>query len=103
MQSISNRSPIIFSYTSFGLEKVYWRFVSVAVIRFFEILKMFYCSDGWTEYQKCPSNFFILCGYKEHVYTYLYVYSKIVSNILIGFEISRQVGGRGKKFQNYRR
>ena len=30
--------------------------------------------DGWTEYQKCPSNFFILCEYIEHVYTYLYIY-----------------------------
>ena len=30
--------------------------------------------DGWMEYQKCPSNFFILWGYIEHVYTYLYIY-----------------------------
>ena len=30
--------------------------------------------DGWdgTEYQKCPSMFFILCGYIDKVYTYLY-------------------------------
>ena len=28
--------------------------------------------DGWTEYQKCPSMFFILCRYIEHVYIYLY-------------------------------
>ena len=29
---------------------------------------------GWdgTEYQKCPSMFFILCGYIDKVYTYLY-------------------------------
>ena len=27
--------------------------------------------DG-TEYQKCPSMFFILCGYIDKVYTYLY-------------------------------
>ena len=26
---------------------------------------------GWTEYQKCPSNFFILCGYIGNVYTYI--------------------------------
>ena len=34
---------------------------------------------GWMdgmEYQKCPSNFFILCGYIEHVYTYLYIYTE---------------------------
>ena len=59
-------------------EKKHW-----AVIRRFEILKMFYVRmDGWmgwmewdgmdgTEYQKCPSIFFILCGYIDHVYIYL--------------------------------
>ena len=31
--------------------------------------------DGWTEYQKCPSNFFILCEYIENVYTYLEVFN----------------------------
>ena len=55
---------------------------------------------GWMEYKKCPSNFFILCEYIEHVYTYLYINSKIVTNILMGFKISCQVGGRGQKFQN---
>ena len=35
MQSISNMDPIVFTYTLFGLGKVYWRFVSVAVIRLF--------------------------------------------------------------------
>ena len=50
------------------------------------------------EYQKCPSNFFILCVYIEYVYTYLYIYSKIVTNILMGVKISCQVGGfRGQK------
>ena len=31
--------------------------------------------DGWdgTEYQKCPLIFFILCGYIDKVYTYLYM------------------------------
>ena len=28
---------------------------------------------GWTGYQKCPSIFFILCGYIDHVYVYLYI------------------------------
>ena len=26
--------------------------------------------------QKCPLNFFILCGYLEHVYIYIYLYTK---------------------------
>ena len=42
---------------------------------------------GRTGYQKCPSIFFILCGYIEHVYIYLYIFSKIAANILIGFKI----------------
>ena len=57
--------------------------------------------DGWMEYQKCPSNFFILCEYIEHVYTYLYIYSKIVTNFLIAFKMSYQVGVRGQKFKSY--
>ena len=32
--------------------------------------------DG-TEYQTCPLIFFILCGYIEKVYTYLYVYLRM--------------------------
>ena len=55
---------------------------------------------GWTEYQKYPSIILILFEYIEHVYTYLDIYSKIVTNILMGFKISCQVGGRGQKFQN---
>ena len=64
--------------------------------------KSIYGWDGWDGmvYQKCPSNFFILCGYIEHVYTYFYIYSKIVNKILMGFKISCKVGGRGQKLQN---
>ena len=47
--------------------------------------------DGCTEYQKCPSNLFILLPYIEHAYTYLRVYSKVVTNILMGFKILCQV------------
>ena len=37
--------------------------------------------------QKCPSMFFILCGYIEHGFIY-----KIAQNILMGFNIWCQVG-----------
>ena len=37
----------------------------------FFFLEMFYLRVGWTEYQKCPSIFFILCGYIGNVYTYI--------------------------------
>ena len=33
---------------------------------------------GWTGYQKCPSIFFILCGYIDHLSIYLHIYSKVV-------------------------
>ena len=29
--------------------------------------------SGWTEYQKCPLIFFILCRYIDKVYTYIYM------------------------------
>ena len=51
--------------------------------------------------QKCPSIIFILFGYIEYMPTYLYTYSKIVTNILIGFKI--KLGDRGQKFQKYTR
>ena len=41
--------------------------------------------DG-TEYQKCPSKFFILLGYIDKVYVYLYMYSKFFTNILWGLK-----------------
>ena len=28
--------------------------------------------DGWDGPEKCPLNFFILCGYIDYVYVYLY-------------------------------
>ena len=49
MHSISNRGPIVFTYTLFVLGEVYCRFASNAVIRRFEILKMFYAPKGLCE------------------------------------------------------
>ena len=59
--------------------------------------------DGWdgTEYQKCPSIFFILCGYIDKLNTYLYILLKIVPNILMGFKILCQVEDFEYFFQNY--
>ena len=74
------------------------------MVSFFS-LKMFYLRmdgwmDGWTEYQKCPSMFFILCRYIEHVYiyTYIYIYSIIAANNPMGFKIWCQVGVWGTQF-----
>ena len=50
--------------------------------------------DGWdgmgwdgTEYQKCPSNFFILCEYIVNLNTYIYPCSKFVTNFVMGLKI----------------
>ena len=79
----------------------------------FQNLENVLSTDGWdgmgwmdewmdgAEYQKCPSIFFKVFEFIENVYTYLDIYSKIITNILMGFRISCQVGGRGPKFQNY--
>ena len=52
---------------------------------------------GWDGmgYQKCPSNFFILCEPLDHVHICLYTYSKIVTNILMGFKLRYQFRGIG--------
>ena len=64
---------------------------------FFETL---FDGTGRTEYQKCPLIFFILCENIGKVYIYLYMYSKFVTNILMGFKIWCQVGVFGFKFEN---
>ena len=43
--------------------------------------------DGWTGHQKCPSIFLILMYVEDHIYMYLYTYSKVVTKILMGFKI----------------
>ena len=57
----------------------------------FETLKFFIYGwmdswiDGWMGYQKCPSIFFILFAYIDHIG--IYVQSKLVTNILMGLKI----------------
>ena len=69
---------------------------SALVIRLFENPPMFYLMgrvgrvgrvDGWTGGrvdgpEKCPLNFFILCGYIDYVYVYLYTKLKLSPTIL---------------------
>ena len=59
--------------------------------------------DGWTEYQKCPSIFFILCRYIDHVYICLYIYIYIFKNChqdSYGFKNLMSSLGSWQKFQN---
>ena len=51
---------------------------------------------GWTGYQKCPSIFFILCGYTDHVYMYLYIYTQKLSPTFLWvskFDVKLEGGG----------
>ena len=80
--------------------------------RKFGFLKSWKCSIyiwdvmGWMDvwngrgYQMCPSMLFILYGYMEYVYIciYIYMYFRVVTNILMGFKIRCQVGSVGKPF-----
>ena len=43
--------------------------------------------DGWDGHEKCPSNFFILCGNIDHIFIYTSILKKIVTNILMGVKI----------------
>ena len=56
---------------------------------------------GWDRVSKVSFNFFILGGFMDYVYIYLYMESKIVTNIPMVFEIWCQVGELGYYFQNY--
>ena len=51
---------------------------------------------GWdgTENKKCPFIFITLCEYKDNVYTYVIMSSKIAANILMGcnFDVKLDVG-----------
>ena len=60
-------------------------------------------TDGTDGEQKCPLILFIFCVYIDKIYIYLYTKKKVVTNILMGFKIWCQVGGRDKKFQIYTR
>ena len=52
-------------------------------------------------YRKCPLIFLILYTYIEHGYIYLYIFSKIITKILMGFKISCEVGEWECDFQDY--
>ena len=59
--------------------------------------------DGWDGISKVSFNFLhTLWLYRLCIYLLVYEI-KIVTNILMGFKVSCQVGGRGQKFQNYSR
>ena len=50
----------------------------------------------WTEYQKCPSIFFILCWYIDHAYVYLYVCNQKLSPTFLWvfkFDVMLESGG----------
>ena len=55
--------------------------------------------DGWTEYQKCPSMFFILSGYIDKVYTYITCNKKLSPTFLwvSKFDIKLRVGEQNFK------
>ena len=55
---------------------------------------------GWTEDQMGSSIFFTLCAYIDLIYRYLYKYSKIFINIVMGLKFWCQVGEFGFHFHN---
>ena len=65
--------------------------------------------DGWTDGRVDGRSRKVSFKFLHTLWVYrlcicLLIYEiKIVTNILMGFKISCQVGGRGQKFQNYSR
>ena len=58
---------------SFGLVKLYRLFNLVTVFATKIPENVLFNGTGWTDSpEKCPLNFFIICGYIDYVYIYLY-------------------------------
>ena len=55
--------------------------------------------DGWTEYQKCPSMFYILSGYIDKVYTYITCNKKLSPTSLWVSKFDIKLGVVIKKFK----
>ena len=79
MRSISSRGQLFLLMFYFGLGKVYWISKIIRVYRDFFARKCFIWWDGRTDGldgldgpEKCPLNFFIISGYLDYVYIYLY-------------------------------
>ena len=78
----SCRGPIVFTYVLFWVSKTLeaFQFTGGFLPKKIPEKALFGGTDGtgWTDgtagtgYQKCPLNFFILCGYIDYVYVYLY-------------------------------
>ena len=56
--------------------------------------------NEWEGYQKCPLIFFMVFWYMYHEYSYFYIFSKIVTKILMGSKIYCQAVELGHDFQN---
>ena len=67
------KGSICFYLYIYWYRKAIWRSKNTIFRRPFFLNVYGWGGMGWTEYQKCPSNFFILCGYIDHVYVYLYM------------------------------
>ena len=62
-----------------------------SLLQIFELFSLMGWMDGWngTAYQKCASNFFILCEYIGNLSTYIYIYIsmfKVCHQLCYGFE-----------------
>ena len=58
--------------------------------------------DGMDGISKVSFNFLhALWLYRTCIYLLIYINSKIVTSILMGFKILCQAGGRGQKYENY--
>ena len=92
----------IWRFLSKKPEKYWWKIASVLGVFRGQSLGGGASTIITQRYQKCPSNFFILCGYIGNVYIYIYIYTclKFVTNFVMGLKISCQVGEFEFHFQN---
>ena len=86
--------PIVFTYVLFWVRKrILDFFFTGGFWHFLNPPNVLFDGRGWTDGdQKCPSNFFELCGHLELIYIYIYIYLlvceiKIVTKFLMSFKI----------------
>ena len=80
MQSILCRGPIVSTYKLFRLWNVYGTFISVSVVRIFEILFLRMAWDGigwdgmgWTEYQESLNFIYNFRVYSPCIYIFIHI------------------------------
>ena len=92
----------LFSYGLLSLVNEEWSFNFAWVIRRKNSAENLHFSDGWVGGDQKFTSIFLFFKYVEdNVYTYLFMYSKVITKILMAFKIDVKFGSGGHEFRKY--